>query len=54
MKKLCGFVGMTVAGYAGSILAEKLGGGIMSSYIVGTITGGFGLYYGWKFGQRYE
>ena len=30
-----------------------VGGGIMTQFILSTIAGGFGLYYGVKWGKRY-
>ncbi len=54
MKKLLAFVGATVTSYVGWYLGKLLGGGIMTCFILSTIAGGFGLYYGAKFARRYE
>ena len=54
MKKLFGFLGATLASYAGWALGEAFGGGFMTCFILSTIAGGFGLYYGVKFAKRYE
>lgn len=51
MKKLCGFVGATAASYLGWWLGG-LFGGIMTQYMVSTVAGGFGLYYGIKFAKE--
>jgi len=49
MKKLCGFVGATVAGYAGWYLVASFG--FFTAFIVSTITSGIGLYYGVKYAR---
>jgi hypothetical protein len=54
VKKLLGFLGATAASYIGWYLGEVVGGGIMTSFILSTIAGGFGLYYGVKYAKRYE
>lgn len=46
MKKLFGFLGATIASTIGWYAAVKLG--FMTAFIVSTIAGGFGLYYGVK------
>ena len=53
MPKLFGFIGGTAASYVGWYLGEIVGGGIMTQFILSTIAGGFGLYYGVKWGKRY-
>ena len=52
MKKLFGFIGATAASYVGWWLGEVVGGGIMTQYMLSTIAGGFGLYYGIKFAKE--
>jgi hypothetical protein len=47
MKKLFGFLGTTIASTAGWYAAAKFG--FMTAFVVSTIAGGFGLYYGIKF-----
>jgi hypothetical protein len=54
VKRLCAAVGAFAASYIGWWLGELMGGGIMTQFILSTITGGFGLYYGAKFGSRYQ
>jgi hypothetical protein len=54
MKKLFGFLGATAASYIGWYLGEVVGGGFMTCFILSTIAGGFGLYYGAKYARRYE
>jgi hypothetical protein len=51
--KLGGFVGGTVVSTVVWYLVEAIGGGFMSAFIVSTIAGGFGAYYGVKFAKRY-
>ena len=54
MKKLLGFVGTTVASYAGWYAASLIpGAGFMTEFIVSTIAGGFGLYYGIKYAREH-
>jgi ABC-type phosphate transport system permease subunit len=52
MSKLLGFVGSIVASYIGWYLAAPFG--FMTAFIVSTVAAGFGLYYGIKYGKRYE
>lgn len=51
--KLGGFVGGTVVSTVVWYLVEAVGGGFMSAFIVSTIAGGFGIYYGVKVAKRY-
>jgi hypothetical protein len=51
--KLGGFVGGTVVSTIVWYLVEAIGGGFMSAFIVSTIAGGFGMYYGVKIARRY-
>jgi len=54
MRKLLGFLGGTVASYAGWYLASLIpGAGFMTEFMVSTITGGFGLYYGVKYAREH-
>ena len=46
MKKLFGVLGSTAASFIGWYAAVKFG--FMTAFIVSTIAGGFGLYYGVK------
>lgn len=46
MKKLFGFLGMTLGNAVGWYATYKIG--FMTAFIVSTIAGGFGLYYGVK------
>ena len=52
MTKLFGFIGGTVASYIGWYLGELVGGGFMTQFILSTIAGGFGLYYGVKYARQ--
>ena len=54
MKKLFALIGATATSYIGWYLGELVGGGFMTCFILSTIAGGFGLYYGAKFARRYE
>jgi hypothetical protein len=51
--KLGGFVGGTVVSTVVWYLVEAVGGGFMSAFLVSTIAGGFGIYYGVKIAKRY-
>ncbi|MFI5231388.1 MAG: hypothetical protein ACHQSE_02630 [Gemmatimonadales bacterium] len=51
--KLGGFVGGTVVSTVAWYLVEAIGGGFMSAFLVSTIAGGFGIYYGVKIAKRY-
>lgn len=52
MSKLLGFVGTMVGSYAGWYLAASLG--FFTAMMVSCVGAGVGLYYGRKFGKRYE
>jgi hypothetical protein len=55
MRKLFGFIGGTATSYIGWWLGSLIpGAGFMTCFILSTITGGFGLYYGVKYAKRYE
>ena len=54
MRKLLGFVGTTAASYAGWYAASLIpGAGFMTEFIISTIAGGFGLYYGVKYAREH-
>jgi len=53
VRKLCAFIGATATSYIGWYLGELVGGGVMTCFILSTIAGGFGLYYGAKWAKRY-
>lgn len=54
MRKLFGFIGTTVATYAGWYLASLIpGAGFMTEFIISTIAGGFGLYYAVKYAREH-
>jgi hypothetical protein len=50
MVKLMGAIGATVASMVGGYLAKPLG--LAGSFIVGTIAGGFGMYYAAKWAKN--
>lgn len=52
MKKLLGFVGMTVGGWAGWALGASFG--TMSAFIVSVIGTGLGMYVGIRIAQNYD
>lgn len=52
MKKLCGTLGTFVGSTVGWYATAKFG--FMTAFIVSTIAGGVGLYYGIKFARQYE
>jgi hypothetical protein len=54
MIRLCTFVGMFVAGYAGWYLGDAAGLGLFGSFIVGGVCSIAGVWLGWKFAQRYS
>jgi hypothetical protein len=49
--KLGGFVGGTAASILVGMATSRFG--LMTSFIAGTIAGGFGLYYGAKIARKY-
>ena len=53
MNKLFGFLGTTIASYVGWYAASLIpGAGFMTEFLISTIAGGFGLYYGVKFAKE--
>ena len=53
MMKLCTFAGMTVMGYAGWYLGAAAGFEFFGCFIISGIASIFGVWLGWKVGQRY-
>lgn len=56
MTKLCIFVGMTLFGILGSVLAGALGMDTFSlgSFFLSGLGSVFGVWAGWKFAQRFN
>jgi hypothetical protein len=54
VKKVGAFVGGFVVSTVVWYLVEALGGSFFSAFIISTIAGGFGVYYGVKIARRYE
>jgi hypothetical protein len=52
MVKLSGFLGATLASYAGWYLGAPVG--MFTAFLLSIVGGGVGLYYGRKFGKRYQ
>jgi hypothetical protein len=52
MKKMAGFIGATVGGYAGWYAGNHWG--FMTAFILSMVGTGFGMYYAWKWASQYE
>lgn len=52
MKGLMGFIGATIASAVGGYLAKMLGMELFGQFMIGSIAGGFGMYYGIKSAKR--
>ena len=50
MTKLMGFIGLTVASWAGWYIARPFG--LVAAFVVSTVAGGFGMYYGAKWARN--
>lgn len=50
MTKLMGFIGLTVASWIGWIVGAPFG--MIGSFVVGSVAGGFGMYYGARWARR--
>ena len=51
MKKLLGFVGMTVGGWLGWVAGEPLG--LFAAFVVGMVGTGLGLWLAHRFASQY-
>jgi uncharacterized membrane protein YfcA len=52
MTKLCIFVGMTLASYAGWALGDALGFDFIWSFLLSGVGSMVGVYVGWKLAQK--
>ena len=52
MIKLCIFVGMTVGGYLGWWIGERVGG-IMAAFLISSVGSFLGVYVGWRIHRDY-
>lgn len=52
MKWLMGTIGMTIASVIGSYLGKMLGMAFFGQFILGSIAGGFGMYYAVKWAKN--
>ncbi|MEN9637997.1 MAG: hypothetical protein RL077_6401 [Verrucomicrobiota bacterium] len=54
MMKLCILIGTTVGSYAGYMIGEWLGFGLVGSFTLSGIGSLLGVYVGWKFARSIE